>query len=278
MKPLDFSQWTDPTDENRNALVFENRNKEYGAYAIRTNYNRNLIRSLVSGALLVLILFLIPSINKLFAKEIKIENVDGWVEFDRPPDEVKPDQPEEDKVENKKQEPLKSNEDNYYKQVVDEKILLDSMTMEEINKLKIGAGNHPKGDGEDFDLFPSILDGDSVVKLTLGAQPSTVPIWLPVMPEYVGGEEALFKFLSLNLEFPEKAKLVGKSAKLRVGFIIEKDGSVSDVKILNCSEADFGFEEESLRVMNLMPKWKPGEQNGHPARVRYNIPISFIAY
>lgn len=69
MSKIDFSQWTDPTDEERNELVFEKRNKAYGAYAIRKNYNKTLIRALVFSVFSILSLFMIPKITMLFAKE-----------------------------------------------------------------------------------------------------------------------------------------------------------------------------------------------------------------
>ena len=95
------------------------------------------------------------------------------------------------------------------------------------------------------------------------------------MPEFIGGEEALFKYLKENIEFPEVGREMDKSARVMVGFIVEKDGSISGIKILSCNEKGYGFEQEAVRVIGQMPRWKPGMQSGHPARVLFNIPISF---
>jgi len=90
MSKIDFSQWTNPTDFERNELVFEKRNKAYGAYTIRMNYNRTLIRALVLSAFFIFSLFMIPKLSQLWAKET-LEPLDagGVVVIFRPEEPVK---------------------------------------------------------------------------------------------------------------------------------------------------------------------------------------------
>lgn len=104
---------------------------------------------------------------------------------------------------------------------------------------------------------------------------SNIVIYTPVQnpPEYPGGYVALRKFLARNLQYPEMAKGAGIQGKVYVSFIVWKDGSVSDVKIIR--GIDGGCDEEVLRVVKLMPDWKPGEQNGKKVNVVYRMPVVF---
>ncbi len=94
-----------------------------------------------------------------------------------------------------------------------------------------------------------------------------------VDPEFPGGVEALYKYLAENIKYPEKAKNNKVEGRVYITFVIEKDGSVSDAKVLRSVNEE--LDAEALRVINAMPKWKPGTQRGVPVRVQYNIPISF---
>ena len=94
-----------------------------------------------------------------------------------------------------------------------------------------------------------------------------------VDPEFPGGEEALYKYLAENIKYPEKAKNNKVEGRVYITFVIEKDGTVSDAKVLRSVNEE--LDAEALRVINAMPKWKPGTQRGVPVRVQYNIPITF---
>ena len=93
------------------------------------------------------------------------------------------------------------------------------------------------------------------------------------MPQYSGGEDALMDYVSKNVVYPSEAQEKGISGRVFVGFIVEKDGSVSDVKVLRGIGG--GCDEEAVRVISGLPKWKPGKQEGKPVRVSYQMPINF---
>jgi len=93
------------------------------------------------------------------------------------------------------------------------------------------------------------------------------------MPEFVGGQAELMKFLAENVHYPEAAYKVGKQGRVIVTFIVEADGSVSNAKIVK--KVSDELDAEALRVIGTMPKWKPGMQNGKAVRVKYTIPITF---
>ena len=93
------------------------------------------------------------------------------------------------------------------------------------------------------------------------------------MPSFRGGEQKLFEFIGNNVVYPQEAKEAGIEGQVFVEFYIEKDGTVTDGKVLK--GIGYGCDEEALRVIGLMPKWYPGKQRGKAVRVRYTLPINF---
>ena len=107
------------------------------------------------------------------------------------------------------------------------------------------------------------------------------------MPSFPGGDKALFEFLKENVRCPKKVIRKGISGRVIVSFFVEKDGSITELKIVKnslkdksgnpCTNSSINkrCEKEALRVLKLMPKWIPGTQNGEPVRVKYCVPVVF---
>lgn len=93
------------------------------------------------------------------------------------------------------------------------------------------------------------------------------------MPEYPGGEPALYSYLAENIKYPQMAKESGIQGRVFVTFVVERDGSVTDVRVLRGIGG--GCDEEAIRVVDGMPKWTPGKQRGKSVRVQYNLPVKF---
>ena len=94
-----------------------------------------------------------------------------------------------------------------------------------------------------------------------------------VMPQYPGGQIAMMKYIMENMKYPEQAMKEGIQGRVTVRFIVEKDGSISDVKpVLSVHPL---LNKEAVRVVESMPKWTPGKHNGKPVRVRFNLPVMF---
>ncbi len=93
------------------------------------------------------------------------------------------------------------------------------------------------------------------------------------MPTFPGGEEKLFEYLGKNIKYPAMARDAGISGRVFVTFVVEKNGNITDVAILRGIGG--GCDEEALRVVKDMPKWKAGKQRGKPVRVQFNLPIFF---
>ncbi|MGE4587365.1 MAG: energy transducer TonB [Mangrovibacterium sp.] len=94
------------------------------------------------------------------------------------------------------------------------------------------------------------------------------------MPEFPGGELALRRFISNAIRYPVIAQENGIQGKVYVSFVVGKDGKVSDAQVIR--GVDPSLDKEALRVVNSLPRWKPGKQRGEPVRVSFSVPISFV--
>lgn len=271
------NQWDDVTDEGRNEIVFENRNKAYGAYELRKNYHQTLLRALAITSVTVVGLFVLPTLTKLEAKEELVVFPDITPDIQYVVTSQKEEMPDLTKEENKKSTGNASSNQKVISDLFN-KNPKDTLVNDQrnINDLTF-TGNSNLSQN---DLFPDL--GNSGFKKGNGnygditnikkEEPMLAPEF---MPEFVGGEKALYRFLGDHLEFPQSAKRNNISAKLVVGFIIEKDGSISGVTIKKCNSPNYGFEAEVLKAVQNMPSWKPGMQGGKPVRVHFNLPINF---
>jgi protein TonB len=252
-------------------LVFDDRNKEYGAYDLRQHYAKNMILAmaitflgvgLLCGATIVfrthpdtqrmIPVVNDPTIHVLLPPATPIKHVE-------PPKPLRTEPPAH---------PIATTRDVPMVVVVDP-IAQKPVVNTEINgaisqvdtKGPVGPSIEPPAKHDDGGGAPA---PDVTVHTTVG---------LDVMPEPVGGEKAWAKFLNKNLRFPYEAQQAGVSGRVILSFIIEKDGSLSNITIERA--AGNGFDEEALRVLKLAKAWKPGMQNGQPVRVKYDIPINF---
>ena len=93
------------------------------------------------------------------------------------------------------------------------------------------------------------------------------------MPSFPGGQAALFEFLSKNIRYPVVAEENGIQGRVIVTFVVERDGSITDVRV--AKSVDPSLDKEAVRVTKSMPHWNPGMQNGGPVRVKFTLPVTF---
>lgn len=93
------------------------------------------------------------------------------------------------------------------------------------------------------------------------------------MPEFPGGNSALFLFLATNVKYPTISQENGIQGRVIVSFVIDKDGSITDIEVVR--SIDPFLDKEAIRVIKIMPKWKPGMIKGKPVRVKYTVPVTF---
>ena len=253
-------------------LVFNDRNKEYGAYELRHRYADNMVRAM---GITFFTIALLCAATIIFrgkpADRMIVVTVDPTIpniQVIHPPVKraVQPPVRPIKQVTPVNPPPMT--------RVVELVVAPDTRAVEPPKNEEItgaiGTTTTP-GTGTGTSVLESPGDGTG----TKPAPDETIHTvgGLDVMPEPVGGEKAWAKFLNKNLRFPYAAQEEGVSGRVILSFVIEKDGSLSNISVER--QAGHGFDEEALRVLKLAKAWKPGMQNGQPVRVRYDIPINF---
>ncbi len=257
-------------------LVFENKNKAYGAYALRKASGRFTTISFVLAALLVLGGFAGPWLwhraalekqKNVAKKPVLQKKVVSYSELSAPPP-IELVQPPPRQVVVKQKPTLKfltpvAKPDD---EVPDE--LEDLPTMEDMARIDPGAAT-VEGDS----LAYEVQDVEEVLLDEGPPEPIKVYDFVEKMPQYPGGEVALMKFIYSNIKYPKIALEHYVEGMVAVQFIIGADGVVRDIVILrSLSEA---CDEEVIRVVNMLPAWEPGYQFDRPVPVKFVLPVRF---
>ncbi len=266
-------KWQQITSSTRNEIVFNDRNKKYGAYEIRKNYDKTIIMILFS---------LVATIGAsygayLFVRELPEDAdkiaTDEYIipfAFDEEDDVVIDIPIKKEEVENVT-ETLKSQIDFRTYDITDNEVNTSINTQDLAMNNKIGDKDVIIDDEENLFKEP-IAKKQEVVEKIKDDVPFTI---LDEDPEYPGGYKEMVRFLSSNMQYPELPRISGSQGKANVRFIVEKNGVVQDVKVTrgvpNCDECD----KEAIRVVKKMPQWKPGKINGQPVRSYFNLPVTF---
>jgi len=260
-------------------IVFEHRNQNYGAFELRRSYEKHVNIAflitfsaflIVSSGILIRSLFRTPTVAELNS-ELAKEKVLSMIEV------ILPDKPKQpDGGEKATLPPVgKSEVPDDLKQIkVEEKPIVETKKPETKTD-SISTGYNPEGNGKKGDVLPFGGGGKGPITGTgngdeLKKEPEIVEI-PQVMPEFPGGEEALFKFLKRNLRFPRFEE--NNSSTVYVAFVIGVDGQIGPINILK--SGGISFDEEVIRVVAKMPKWKPGIQGGENVAVRFKMPVKF---
>ena len=270
----------DLLDNNWVDLVFEGRNKEYGAYVLRKETGKRNLKSML------LVFAVIIAIMAAVAAKVAIENAfPKKVAMETDVELSKLAQKKEAKVE--KKAPVKVEEQKVVEKVKSSVkftppvIKKDSevkpeeelKSQEDLNKTKTAIGS--------FDVKGNDEAGGEVLKAKeVIAQPeppkeeeTTVFDVVEVMPSFPGGQGALFEWLSKNIKYPVVAEENGVQGRVIVTFVVERNGSITDVQVVK--SVDPSLDKEAVRVVKAMPHWIPGKQNGSAVRVKFTVPVTF---
>jgi protein TonB len=252
------NQWLD--------IVFEGRNKIYGAYELRKSNTKTTVRALIIGSVIFSLAVAAPLIVSLIpdSNEDQVNNDIKITKIKLPPkQEVKPNLPPPPPP------PPKVDQVKFVKPVVakTEEITEEPPKIVELKDKKIGSEtikgdpdavltvDEPVGTGT-----AAVVEEDTNIYNTAGIE---------VKPDFPGGMEKFYKFVGNNYKTPEEEGLKGK---VYVTFVVEKDGSLTDIKVLR--DIGYGTGAEAIRVLKKCPRWSPGEQNGKKVRVLYSLPIT----
>jgi protein TonB len=263
---LSMKGWDSVTLAARTELVFANRNKEYGAYVLRTNYNKTTAKALLISITFFALAISAPVIIKMIGSGVEKMNekpVEVTVELKDPPPLDKneppppPPPPPPPTIETVKFTPPV---------VVDKEIAEEEQPppQEKLSETNVGVVTQEGTEGAtELPPEPVVADPDEGKVFT----------YVEEMPTFPGGEAAMYEYISRKIVYPALARENGITGRVFMNFIVDKDGNIKDVKVLRGIGG--GCDEEATRVIKAMPNWKPGKQNGRAVQVSFNVPINF---
>jgi TonB family C-terminal domain len=246
--------------QNFDDIVFEVRNKEYGAFVLRKKYSRNVIISLLSGIVIMATAIITPYFNAK-AMENRQEHVERHVEIviqnlDQPNEMVVPPPP-----------PPPPNIIQQVKYVPP--IVVDSVKLEDTVRLMTVDEVQTKVKNKD--VLEIVKEAKEEVQ---EGEAEHVPfLSVQEMPEPVGGESVLYKYIADNTHYPVIAKENGIEGKVFVRFCVTSKGAVDQVSILKGVDPD--LDAEAIKVVKTFPLFKPGKQDGKPVPVWFSVSINF---
>ena len=266
------NEWTD--------LVFEGRNQAYGAYQLRKGTSKRNIWALLIVGLAAALLYLGLQLQKMAEANKKVENTQA-VELAKLQTEKK----KEAKVEKKeviKQEPEKVVEQvkssvKFTAPVIkrDEEVKEeDEIKLDEVQKSDKAVGAFTvEGNDEVGGAVLKAKEDIAAPEPPKHVEETKVFTVVEQMPMFPGGDPALMGYLRDNIHYPTVAAENGVQGRVVVGFVVERDGSITDVNIIR--SVDPSLDREAMRVVKSMPRWTPGKQNGSAVRVKYQVPVTF---
>ena len=266
-------------------MVFAGKNKEYGAYQLRKGTSGRNIKALL---ILVIAAALVGGfLAWKVIEQKKAEEQQAYMEAmelaklqQQAKKEEKKKEPVKPKVEMKKEIPVARETQKFTAPVIKkDELVKEENQVKQMDKLddKVAVGTENKEGVKDRTV--EAVRNDIAV-----AAPPPPPAPKPEvsnkvfdvveeMPSFPGGQGALMSFLNSNIKYPVVAQENGVQGRVIVGFVVERDGSITDVKIMR--SVDPSLDREAQRVVKAMPKWKPGKQNGSAVRVKYTVPVVF---
>ena len=253
-------------------LVFEGRNKSYGAYELRKENSKTLVRSLIIGAFIFGFAIATPVIADLIGNSSDDDEADlnkKIVTIKLPPKEEKP----KENLPPPPPPPPKVDQVKFVKPVVakKEEITEEPPKVKELEKKLVGDENI-KGDPDAPATLGPIGDGPKEAAVTEDNSVYNLA-GIETKPDFPGGMAKFYKFVGDKYQAPEDEGF--KGGKVFVSFVVEKDGSLTDIKVTR--DVGYGTGKEAIRVLKSCPKWTPGEQNGKKVRVLYSLPITIQA-
>lgn len=261
-------------------MVFEGRNKEYGAYRLRKNAGKRNLYSLITIFIAALAIWGGISLVKFVesrTKTVAQTSVAELSALNQPKKKAKVKQQQKVKLEQPEKvvERVKSSV-KFTAPVIkkdDEVKPEDELkTQDELMSTKTAIGALDVKGNDD-------ANGEVLKIKEAVAQPEPKPEVEKVfdvveqMPSFPGGPSALMEWLSNNVKYPVVAQENGVQGRVVVSFVVERDGSITDVKVVR--GVDPSLDKEASRVVRAMPRWIPGKQNGSAVRVKYNVPVAF---
>lgn len=255
-----------------NEVIFENRNKNYGAFLIRESYNDSLIKSLACLSSIVLLLFGSVYVYNKTNSTIMDEKIAIFSDPQLDPIEY---------VTKVDVTPITEPVQNTAVAATAPAGAIGTTIIDDAPETtSVNVDNPVSGVGSATATGISATGTETSTLIAVSPVVNTSPmpteavIVADEMPEFEGGVAGLMRYVGQNIVYPAIAREIGKEGTVYVSFVINESGIVESAKVVR--GIGYGCDEEVLRVMNKMPRWKKvGKNAGHPVKVRFNIPVSF---
>ena len=270
----------DLIDNNWTDLVFEGKNKEYGAYVLRRDTGKRNVKALVWVMIGIALIFAIAYANLAIQNAMKQNAaIETDVELSKLAQKkeakVERKEPVKVEVEQKVVEKVKSSVKFTAPEIKkDDEVKPEDeiKSQDDLSKTNTAIGTFDvKGNDE---AEGEVLKAKEVVVDEKPKEEETkVFDVVEQMPSFPGGDAELMKFLNSHIKYPAVAEENGIQGRVVATFVVERDGSITDVKVIK--SVDPSLDKEAIRVLKSMPKWIPGKQNGSAVRVKYTVPVTF---
>ena len=280
MANLTSKEWRD--------LIFQGKNKEFGAYDLRKNSERRHTLAVIFTLIgLVVVILAVIGYSKLsdhlaeqralalLEERERMQAIEMAQQEEEAPEE---EEPEEQKFEQEvievPEEVLATVQVTQIAIVDADKVKNEVMDMDTQMEDNTARGVVTQEGSDDADKFQAVREQVVVVEEPK-EEPKPDQIFTAVeqQAEFPGGQQALMKWLSNNIRYPESAQQNGVSGRVIVKFVVEKDGSINSATIVKGVDKD--LDNEALRVVKRMPKWQPGKNNGQAVRSYFTLPVTF---
>ena len=284
------------TSKDWRDLIFQGKNKEFGAYQLRKDSEKRHTLAVIFTIIGLIIVVLIVigyskwsdyQAEKAAAELLAERERMSQIEMAQEPEEV-PEEPEEQKFEQPELPEVK--EDVLATVQVTQIAIVDEVKKEnevkdvqDLKEEKTNFGTVNQEGQDDADRFEAVKEQVVVKPEPVVEKVEEKPVEKPKPeeiftaveqpPTFPGGEAAMMKWLSNNLRYPDAAQQNGISGRVIVSFVVEKDGSISQASVAKGVDKD--LDAEAIRVVKKMPKWQPGKNNGQAVRTKFTLPVVF---
>ncbi|MCM1290445.1 MAG: energy transducer TonB [Prevotella sp.] len=281
----------DLTSKEWRDLVFEDKQKEFGAYKLREQspkrHNMAALYTLI-GLIVIFVLLIAYSkwsdyrdeqrrleLQEQAEKMSQIAMEEAQQEEEQQPEEQKFEQPEVE-VKEEVLETVRETQIAIVEQVKEENKVRDTDTKQEDNTAR---GMVTQEGSDDADKFKAVKEAvvvkepEPAPEPVKKAEPEQIFTAVEQQAQYPGGQGALMKYLSSNIRYPESAQQNDIQGRVIVKFVVEKDGSIGQAQVVK--GVDRALDQEALRVVKKMPRWQPGKNNGVAVRSWFTLPVTF---
>lgn len=263
-------------------MVFDGKNKTYGAYQLRKGTSGRNIKSLI---ILVIAAALVGGFlawkvieqkqaeqQAAYMEAMELSKLQKDAKKNEKKEVIKP------KIEPKKEIPVARQTQKFTAPIIKkDELVKEENQVKQMDKLDdkvaVGAENHDGTKDRNIEAVRNDIAVNTPPPAPKEEVTNKVFDVVEVMPSFPGGQSALMSYLYAHVKYPVVAQENGVQGRVTVSFVVERDGSITDVHVVR--SVDPSLDREAARVVSSMPNWQPGKQNGSAVRVKFNVPVQF---